>query len=113
MRRRMFLAGAALSPIAALAGAPSLPKNGTRISVEKDDPGYRNYCIANGDCMIGVVYLNGEKMKHCVTADESIGMVKVPVMTSKGNIAHADGEILYEQKFGSVRVELVPKRDKF
>jgi len=42
-----------------------------RVSVKKNDPGYSNYSHRFK------VFLNGEELKYCFTADEELGMVWV------------------------------------
>lgn len=77
-----------------------------RISTEKDDPGYRAYCIALGDNKKISIYLDGEPVKFSYTADDVEGFVVRNVMTPAGNFA-TDGErLLTEIVRGVVRIEI-------
>lgn len=110
MQRRSFLVGAILAPGAAAASLPiSAPIGGIRISCEKEDSGYRDYCIANGDGKIVKVWLDGVEQKRCVMADENLGVVKRMVTTPQGNIAHDNGEFLFEEIKGFVEVKITDR----
>lgn len=109
MKRRSFLVGAILTPGSAIASLPQDAQHGLRVSVDKGDPGYRNYCVANGDGKIIKVYLDGVEQKHCRMADESLGVVRRIVTTPSGKLAHANGEVLEEEVSGVVRVITVDR----
>lgn len=109
MKRRSFLVGAVVAPGAALAALP--PVGGIRVSCEQGDPGYRDYCIANGDGKVFKVWIDGVEQKRCVMADERLGVVKRMVTTPAGNIAHdADGNIFFEEISGVVEIETIDRR---
>lgn len=104
MKRRSFLLCSILAPAAAVATVAAAAKpNGLRLSIEPEDPGYRAYCILNGDRKKITVFLDGVKT-NVITADESLGMVYRPVFTPDGNLAHHGGTILHETVYGDVRI---------
>jgi hypothetical protein len=72
-----------------------------RISVKKDDPGY--HPLAH-KCQ---PYLNGEKLRHCFTADEEKGEVFVYMLDENGKhfLNKDKTEIMIERKTGTVTVE--------
>lgn len=80
----------------------------TRVSNEKDDPGYRDYCIIVGDKKKVLVYIDGVEQKLCTIADSAEGWVKRAVTTPDGNIAHDGDTILQEVVHGKVVIEVVP-----
>lgn len=114
MNRRSFLAAMAIAPTTAAATAMSAESerpigspNGIRVSMRKDDPGYRAFCIARGDGKKIRVYLDGVEQKCAATADESTGMIVRLVITENGNVAHDGENILEETVHGTVRVEII------
>lgn len=108
MNRRSFLVGAVVAPGAAFAALP--PVGGIRVSCEEGDPGYRDFCVANGDSKVFKVWLDGVEQKKCVMADERLGVVKRMVTTPSGNIAHdGDGNIFFEEISGAVKVEMIDR----
>lgn len=108
MNRRGFLKGAAVAVAAtpAVASAAVLKPNGIRMSSDKDDPGYRAWCIAMGDGKRPKVLLDGVPQKHCTMADEARGEVKRAVLTPSGNIAKGYDDFLEEIVHGDVRIIL-------
>jgi hypothetical protein len=93
-------------PTVVVTAAEALPPrgDGIRVSSDKDDPGYSQWAMFNGDGKKVEAYLNGELQKHCMTADEKLGMVKRAVLTPSGNMAIGHDEFLFEEVFGDVRV---------
>lgn len=63
-----------------------------RISVLKDDPGYRD------DAMNWSVTLDGEKLDRCVTADDIAGIAVLMI------VKPGPGTIDYETKTGAIRL---------
>lgn len=115
MDRRSFLKGAAVALASTAATTEALAvgmkPNGIRISCNPEHAGYRAWCQANGDRCRVRVYLNGKEVKHCSTADETLGMIVKGVETSEGNIAvdRIRGEYLEETLYGDVRVVIEPR----
>lgn len=107
MDRRAFLKGAvftvAAAPIGTEVPAAVIKSGGMRISVDPDDPGYRQYCVLRGDNKKITVFLNGQKYVG-KTADEAMGFVVGPVRTLEGNIAHDGENFLEETLYGDVRI---------
>jgi hypothetical protein len=53
------------------------------------------------------VFLDGVRQERmCVTADETTGYVKRAVLTPAGNIAHDGENILFDDVYGDVRIEI-------
>lgn len=117
MDRRSFLRGAAAVPVVLPAVAAATMQQpvpsrdySRRFSQDKNDPGYRNWCIVTGDGMVVKVYLDGVEQKHCSMADEINGEIERIVMTPSGNMARSHDEILTEIVRGNVRLDIVPMR---
>lgn len=108
MNRRGFLKGAAVAIAAAPAAANAavFKADGIRVSSNKDDPGYRAWCIAKGDGKTVRVYLNGVEQKFASMADEARGEVRRAVLTPNGNLAIGNDEVLEEIAYGDVRVTI-------
>ncbi|OHV81613.1 hypothetical protein [Rhizobium sp. LCM 4573] len=77
-----------------------------RVSSDKADPGYADWCKLNGDRKIVTVYLDGEKVRDAVMADEEAGEVRRCVRTEADNLAFdkKTGDILRETLRGKVKV---------
>ena len=77
-----------------------------RVSSDKADPGYAAWCALNGDSKIAVVFLNGEKVRDAVMADEEAGEVRRCVRTAADNLAFDKntGDILKETLKGEVKI---------
>lgn len=85
--------------------AAAVPKpGGVRMSCEPDDAGYVPWGMARGDGKIVKVWLDGVEQKQCITADESVGMVKRVLLTPAGNVAVGNDEVLTEVVYGDVRI---------
>lgn len=69
-----------------------------RVSVEKDDPGYRPGVYA------AEIFLNGERLTRCFTADSDAGIAICAKVDKQGNVMHRDGKILTETKRGNVSI---------
>lgn len=69
-----------------------------RVSVEKSDPGYRP------DARLFTAYLNGEKLEHCITADDETGEAVIHYKDESGNFAH-DG-VTFLQRTISGKIEI-------
>jgi hypothetical protein len=76
-----------------------------RISIEKDDPGYRLFCMRRGDNLRPIVFLDGVQQNWVITADTIEGLVKRTVITAAGNIAHDGIDFLTESVFGKVSID--------
>lgn len=46
-----------------------------RISVEEGDPGHKTYLEAMAECSKILIFFNGKRMDHCVSADEGSGEI--------------------------------------
>ncbi|MQX25039.1 hypothetical protein GHJ84_29700 [Sinorhizobium meliloti] len=79
-----------------------------RLSSDKDDAGYRDWCILNGDNKIARVFLDGVEQKYASMADDELGEVRRTVLTSGGNFATDTlcGEILTEIVKGTVEIRI-------
>ncbi|OAI29767.1 hypothetical protein A1351_23305 [Methylosinus sp. R-45379] len=73
-----------------------------RISVDKSDPGYRP------DARLFTAYLNGEKLEHCLTADDEAGEAVINYKDESGNFAHDGVTLLRRTLFGQIEIR---KRD--
>ncbi|MCW5695781.1 MAG: hypothetical protein KIS96_03490 [Bauldia sp.] len=73
-----------------------------RISVDKNDPGYRSYASAPGV----TVFLDGAEVRGCITADEEVGEVVCFRFDSAGRPVLRGEEIATEVRRGSVRIDL-------
>ena len=72
-----------------------------RISVDRDDPGYRKVFIPIYD-----VFLNGNLITGiCVTADEEKGEVIVHIRDSKGFLLRKGNEIYKTRLKGDVKIK--------
>jgi hypothetical protein len=72
-----------------------------RITVLDDDPGER---IIPGRERI-TVYLNGEEVKRCQTADDILGEVVDIECDDNGRILVVNGEVQRRMRCGKVRIE--------
>lgn len=72
-----------------------------RITVLDDDPGER---IIPGRERI-TVYLNGEEVKHCLTADDVTGEVVSIETDDKGRALAQNGEVMRQTRRGTVVIE--------
>lgn len=68
-----------------------------RVSLNKYDPAY------TPDAQYDI-YLDGEAVRHDVTADEEAGEVLCAASDKKGNILADDDEIVHEVRYGKVRI---------
>jgi hypothetical protein len=77
-----------------------------RLSAEKDDPNYNDAGIFVS------VFLNGVKLKDCVTADEEAG--EVVCLAKSGSNYILDGEEIKKvTRHGTVRIEVPLEYRKF
>lgn len=76
-----------------------------RITVLDDDPGER---IHPGRERI-TVFLNGEEIKHCLTADDFAGEVVSVQTDEKGLMLAENGEVKRLTRHGEVRIERCPR----
>lgn len=72
-----------------------------RITVLDDDPGER---IIPGRERI-TVYLNGEEVKRCQTADDILGEVVDLECDDNGRVIVMNGEVKHRIRHGHVRIE--------
>lgn len=72
-----------------------------RITVLDDDPGER---IISGRERI-TVYLDGEEVKRCQTADDVLGEVVYIESDDNGGILVVNGEVQRRTRHGHVRIE--------
>ena len=89
-------------------GKPIRKPNGRRVSVIKDDPGFRLFCELTVDRKEITIFLNGEEKKGVMTADEREGFIFGSIITPEGNYAldPYSGEFLYEKLYGDVKLEI-------
>lgn len=71
-----------------------------RLTVLDDDPGIRIYPGQHYK-----VYLDGEEVKSCFTADDEKGEVIAAVLDEKGHMISEYGEIKRQTLYGTVRIE--------
>ena len=76
-----------------------------RVTVLDDDPGER---ITPGRERI-TVYLDGEEVKRCQTADDVKGEVVDVMRDEKGRILVVNGEVQRRTRYGQVRIERCPR----
>ncbi|RWX78263.1 hypothetical protein EPK99_06420 [Neorhizobium lilium] len=81
-----------------------------RLSSDKDDPGYRDWCILNGDGKLVRVFLDGALQKGALMADDEAGEVRRCVFTPEGNYARGHEEFLTEVVKGKVEILIEAKR---
>lgn len=70
-----------------------------RVSVVKGDPGYKNVTHNIN------VYLDGNKVDRCITADDQLGLVVVYVFRDGKYVLNGD-EVATEIMTGDVRIEI-------
>ncbi|MCO6050846.1 twin-arginine translocation signal domain-containing protein [Mesorhizobium sp. RP14(2022)] len=110
MDRRAFLRGSAVAVAAvpAVSSVPAMASGSRVISCRPEFPGYREWCILNGDHKRATVYLDGVEQKSAVAADEGAGTVTRAVRTPFGNLAvdiHK-GDVLEETVHGRVEIRI-------
>ena len=73
-----------------------------RISTDKDDPGFHPNPFGTK------VWLDGEEVRECITADDELGMVVCHELDENGYpfIRPGTGLIALKTLFGEVRIEL-------
>lgn len=71
-----------------------------RLSINQSDPGFRQGARAN-------VFLNGEPVRRCITADEEAGFVIVHKADDTGRVLIANGELVEETLYGAVIIEVI------
>ena len=71
-----------------------------RVSADKNDPGY------NPSAFGTEVYLNGEKLRNCVTADDKKGIVIVYAEDKDGQLISDGDDIKTEELRGEVKLAL-------
>lgn len=71
-----------------------------RLSVDKEDPGYRV------DAVFHEAYLDGVKLNYCVTADEERG--EAIVCKVRDGRLHTDGDsVLREMVYGKIEIRRI------
>ncbi len=83
-----------------------------RLSSDKDDAGYREWCILNGDGKIVTILLDGVEQDDVAMADDVLGEVRRCVRTPAGRIAvdtNSD-EVLMETVKGNVQIVIKDRR---
>jgi hypothetical protein len=55
-----------------------------RVSANENDPGYANFAMATANGKKVSVFLDGEEIRSCVTADDELGFVVRMVLDDKG-----------------------------
>lgn len=75
-----------------------------RLSADKTDPGYSWYLRH----LCSVIFLDGEKQRFCLTADDEQGFIVRYKADAKGNLVVdlERGEIVREKVFGRVKIVL-------
>lgn len=71
-----------------------------RVSVRKDDPGYKNYAKWIG-C---TVYVNGKVVEHVFTADTDAGMVVCADTGPDGRVLICGDEVAERVVYGKVEL---------
>ncbi|RVQ20089.1 hypothetical protein [Sinorhizobium meliloti] len=79
-----------------------------RLSSDKDDPGYRDWCIVRSDMKTIKVFLDGVEQNRCEMADDEAGEIRRFVTTPQGNLATdmIRGEFLTEVVKGKVEIRI-------
>ena len=78
-----------------------------RLSIIKTDPGYDVIKIFTAQ-----VYLDGEKLKYCYTADEEEGFVDIIALDSSGHSypnPNCPEKIMMLRRFGKVEIKFINK----
>ena len=75
-----------------------------RLSSDKDDAGYADWCHLNGDGKDVKIYLDGVLQKETTMADDETGEVRRFVRTVEGNLAMGHDEFLTETVKGKVEI---------
>ena len=57
-----------------------------RVFSDKGDPGFALYCSLAGKGKKIEAYLDGDKVEHCITADDELGLVVRCVLDETGTI---------------------------
>lgn len=104
MNRRSILALIGLVPVAAGAPVAAKAKQGVRVSVYGDDPGYLPY----PQRAFAKVFLDGVEQRLCTTADETTGEVRRFATDADGDGIFENGEWREEKVFGRVQVVMPP-----
>lgn len=75
-----------------------------RVSALKGDPGYSPHSVGVN------VFLDGEPISHCFTADDDQGLVVVADLDENGHyrIDLATEQVIMRYRFGIVRIERSP-----
>lgn len=76
-----------------------------RISILPTDPGYEVWCGLLNRHLVKV-YLAGSERKNVVTADEEHRMAVTYRLDANGDPVTKDGELVMEEFYGEVRIEL-------
>lgn len=79
-----------------------------KISASQNDPGYNPRVTPHCE-----VYLNGEKLYGCVSADSDRGTVECTKRDKDGHIVVLDGEIVMETRRGNVCIFVPEEYQKF
>ncbi|MCK8780559.1 hypothetical protein M0654_11235 [Rhizobium sp. NTR19] len=80
-----------------------------RVSTINDDPGFMPWAQARAEGRVIRVFLDGEEIDKCITADEETGLIVRPVLDVEGGcqVDPSTGSDLWtESVHGSVRVEV-------
>jgi hypothetical protein len=74
-----------------------------RLSYDRKDPGYHE------GAMFCEVYLDGERLTNCITADEERGEAICFVQKDGERLRDADGELSREVRHGVVEIRFMPE----
>lgn len=74
-----------------------------RVSTNETDEGYINWL--NREDRVYIVYLDGEELKHCQTADEEKGYAQCAKLDADGQYIINNDEFVTVDYFGKVEIK--------
>lgn len=82
-----------------------------RMSVDTEDAGYANWAAARARDEVALVYLNGERVDCCITADEEQGYIKRCALDANGKpfLDRANECFVEEELKGIVKITVMPE----
>lgn len=111
MKRRDFFRLSAIAALLPAAFKPAIASNTDirQLSSNEDAPGFREWCILNGDGKVATIYLDGVEQKWVDTVDADGGFIVRTVETPEGNMAHSHEYLLKEKVFGKVDIVIAAR----
>lgn len=79
----------------------------TRVSVNRGDAGYSQFCVAQAHGKKVFVFLDGKEVRDCVTADDERGFVVRCVLDDRGNVQAdpVDPDTIWQERvMGNVEI---------